>query len=106
MVGILPEAGGKGLGLTVSLAALHEMNREGRTNAILRTDDFRVPAVITYLKLCFVPMLIDENQRERWGNIFKGIRKPELIEKFASILTGPLDPFPKPPENTEAKGQA
>lgn len=71
MVGVLSTHTGKGLGLQVSLAALHQMAREGKTSAVLETDDFRIPAIKTYLKLGFKPVIIHENQVQRWENIFK-----------------------------------
>ena len=70
MVGVMPEHQGHRLGHWVSLAVLHHFVREERTRAVLQTDDFRVAAVKTYLKLGFVPFLIHENQRERWRNLF------------------------------------
>ena len=69
MVGNLQAHRGKNLGLQVSLAALHKMADEGRKSVILQTDDFRLAAIKTYLKLGFKPMLVDENQVERWRTI-------------------------------------
>lgn len=89
-VGVLPSEAGKGLGLQVSLAALHKMAAEGRTAAVLRTDDYRIPAVKTYLRLGFRPVLVHENQRARWLAAFEKMGRPELIERFASIINGPV----------------
>ncbi len=61
MVGVLPSHGGKGLGFQVSLAALRQMKREGFTQSVLETDDFRIPAIVTYLKLNFQPEIIHDN---------------------------------------------
>lgn len=69
MVGVIPSHGGKGLGLQVSLAALHHMVNEGRQACVLETDDFRIPAIKTYLKLGYKPYLIHENQGKRWYDI-------------------------------------
>jgi L-alanine-DL-glutamate epimerase-like enolase superfamily enzyme len=55
MVGVLPSEAGRGLGLQLSQACLHRMRKEGRTAAVLETDDFRIAAIKTYLKLGFVP---------------------------------------------------
>jgi mycothiol synthase len=88
MVGTLPGESGKGLGLWASLACLHHFVMEGRTAAMLQTDDFRIPAIKTYLKLGFAPQLVDENQRQRWRDIFTAIGKPELIGKFAEQVDG------------------
>ncbi|SHE36419.1 mycothiol synthase [Caldanaerobius fijiensis DSM 17918] len=75
MVGVLSTHTGKGLGLQVSLAALHRMASEGKISAVLETDDFRIPAIKTYLKLGFKPVIVHENQVQRWENIFKIIDK-------------------------------
>ncbi|UVI32674.1 GNAT family N-acetyltransferase [Paenibacillus spongiae] len=69
MVGIVPEQGGKKLGYYASLAALHQMLREGRTRAVLNTDDFRVAAVKTYLNLGFLPQLDAPDHLERWSKL-------------------------------------
>lgn len=69
MVGVIPGKRGKGLGLKVSLAVLHQMVEEGRTSAVLETDDFRLPAIKTYIKLGFKPQIIHENQVARWRGI-------------------------------------
>ncbi|SFT02520.1 GNAT family N-acetyltransferase [Paenibacillus sp. BC26] len=66
MVGLLQSQGGKKLGLYVSLAALLHMVQEGFTRAVLNTDDFRIPAVKTYLNLGFVPVFTDGGHHERW----------------------------------------
>jgi len=71
MVGVAKKHTGKGLGFQVSLAALHQMAKEGSEFAVLQTDDFRLPAIKTYLKLGFKPVIVDENQIERWNAIFK-----------------------------------
>jgi len=52
-VAVLPGAQGHGLGYWVSLAALHQMRREGNAQAVLETQDERLPAIKTYLKLGF-----------------------------------------------------
>lgn len=89
-VGVLPSETGKRLGYLISLAALHKMVAEGRKAAVLLTDDFRIPAIKTYLKLGFHPVLVHENQRMRWRKIFARINRPDLIEAFSAILNGPV----------------
>lgn len=82
MVGVLPEHSGKRLGYQASLAALHQMALEGKKSAILHTDDFRIPAIKTYWNLGFKPLLVHENQFERWENLSIRLALPELVEKF------------------------
>ena len=88
-VGTLLAERGRGLGLQVSLACLHKMISEGRRMAVLQTDDFRIPAIKTYLKLGFRPMLVHENQRKRWRDVFEQMGRPYLIERFDGFLSGP-----------------
>jgi len=90
MVGVLPSEAGMGLGLQVSLACLHRMKEEGRTACILHTDDYRIPAIKTYLKLGFRPLLIHEDQRQRWRDVLTKIGRPELAAEFAHVLDGPV----------------
>jgi mycothiol synthase len=69
MVGVLSSYTGKGLGLKISLAALHLMRQEGRSKAVLHTDDFRLPAIKTYLKLGFSPQMDSIEVADRWRKI-------------------------------------
>ncbi len=100
MVGVLPAEAGRGLGLQVSLACLHRMAAEGRRDVVLETDDFRIAAVKTYLKLDFVPRLVHENQRQRWRDVLTEIGRQDLIDAHAAILNGPLrEPVPARPDS-------
>jgi len=91
MVGVLLDHRGKKLGYWVSLAAMHQLAREGEKNVSLLTDDFRIPALKTYLALGFEPYLVHENQRERWRNIFATLGdKDDWLARFAHILEGPV----------------
>ncbi|GAA3399870.1 GNAT family N-acetyltransferase [Paenibacillus hodogayensis] len=80
MVGILSSHAGKGIGSIVSLAAMHQMKREGRTRAVLRTDDFRIPAIKSYWKLGYKPYLVHENQVERWRAIGEKLGIPLSVQ--------------------------
>jgi mycothiol synthase len=60
---------GKRLGRIVSLAVLQEFARLGCTDSTLCTDDFRLPAIATYLRLGYVPEYGDESHLERWAKI-------------------------------------
>jgi len=71
MVGVLSSQKRKGLGILISLAVLHLMFKDGKQDAVLQTDDFRIPAIKTYLKLGFLPEIIHENQEQRWDSIFE-----------------------------------
>lgn len=90
MVGCRPSHAGKGLGYAVSLAVLHRHVEDGRKRACLHTDDFRVPALKTYLRLGFVPRLVHENQRERWRAALENLGRNDLLGQFKAILDAPL----------------
>ncbi len=78
MVGILKAHAGRGLGYWVSLAALYRMRDEGRIRSVLRTDDFRLAAVKTYLKLGYEPILVDDSQDKRWRDVFSKIGRTDM----------------------------
>lgn len=61
---------GQRLGWVVSLATLHDFVRLGCTDAVLETQDFRLPAIKTYLRLGFVPEYRDAEHIARWSQIF------------------------------------
>lgn len=73
MVGSSPDARGMGLGKIVTLAVLHSLKKRGFKSVVLSTDDYRIPAIITYLKLGFKPIYIDDTHEKRWENIMKQI---------------------------------
>lgn len=64
----------KHLGYYASKAALKHIKKEGRTDAVLETDDFRIPAIKIYLRLGFEPLSVHENQKSRWQKIFKKLK--------------------------------
>ncbi len=73
MVCAKPAHRGRGLGRLVTLAVLHYMREHGFSAAFLGTDDFRVPAIKTYLGLGFIPDYIEDSHRTRWSAIFAKI---------------------------------
>ena len=89
-VGAVPEFQGQRLGYWVTLATLHGLAAAGLRAASLTTDDFRLPAIKTYLRLGFEPVLVHENQRERWRQVWRELRLPEMETRFAAVLAGPV----------------
>jgi len=91
MVGVLHKHQGKKLGYWASLAAMHQHARDGVEEITLLSDDFRLAAVKTYLRLGFEPCLVHENQRERWPKVFAALGdKGEWLAQFSHILKGPV----------------
>lgn len=70
MVAVAPRYRGRGFGRWISLAALFHMRERGCHKAVLDTDDFRLPAIRTYLALDFVPDMLQADHPERWRAIF------------------------------------
>lgn len=74
MVACKPDFRGRGLGHLLSDVAIAALKREGMKTAHLTTDDWRIPAIKTYLKVGFRPDLETEADfRERWENINREI---------------------------------
>ena len=64
-----PDHRGKGLGLAVSAAATARLLAAGYRSLYLLTDDWRLPAVTTYLKLGYQPVLEGQGMAERWRKV-------------------------------------
>ena len=64
-----PEHSGIGLGLVVSAAVTERLMDAGYRNIQLFTEDFRLPAIKTYLKLGYVPSIYKQGMVERWKEI-------------------------------------
>lgn len=64
---------GKQLGLIVSLAVLYAAKDAGCEYSLLLTDDARIPAIKTYLKIGYEPDCWHESHQARWEAIFKNI---------------------------------
>ena len=69
MVGIVPEHRGKRLGYALCLSVLRFFKENRFQHARLSTDDFRLPAIKTYLNLGFEPHYADDDHKSRWDAI-------------------------------------
>lgn len=69
-VGAHPDHAGRKLGYITTLSTLHEFVKAGKSEAILNTDDFRLPAIRVYLQLGFIPQYPEPDHHERWMCIF------------------------------------
>ena len=75
MVGVDPDTRGLGLSLPIVAAALISLRERGFASAMLSTDDFRIPAIKTYLRLGFEPVMSHESHPERWAAVMEKIGK-------------------------------
>ena len=85
MVGVVAEHTGHKLGKWVSLAVLIYFRDNGFKCSMLDTDDFRVPAVKTYLNLGFIPVYVEEGQPERWQKIFEKLGLPSMSVQIENV---------------------
>lgn len=85
MVGVVGKHTGMKLGKWVSLAVLYYFQENGFTCSMLDTDDFRIPAIKTYLNLGFIPVYVDNTQTKRWKDIFKTLELQPMSEQFSQI---------------------
>ena len=85
MVGVLGEHTGHKLGKWVSLAVLYYFRDNGFSCSMLDTDDFRIPAIKTYLNLGFVPVYVDDTQPERWVEILNKLKLPLMTTQISQL---------------------
>lgn len=69
-----PEHAGKGLGAAVCTAVMRRYAEAGYQRVYLRTDDWRLPAIKTYLKLGWLPFLFSEDMEGRWRAVCEKIQ--------------------------------
>ena len=74
-VGADPTHHGKGLGMLVNLRVLQHFQEAGLRDAVLETQDFRVAAVRSYLRIGFVPEYHygDAGETLRWARLLPRI---------------------------------
>lgn len=73
-VGALPSESGRGLGRWVTASVVRAAHARGRTTVRLTTDDERLPAVATYLKLGFAPNEWHDSHVSRWETVRSRLR--------------------------------
>ncbi|HSV74452.1 MAG TPA: GNAT family N-acetyltransferase [Chthonomonadales bacterium] len=61
-----PNLRGLGLGRAVTVRVLRHFVASGCQDAVLETDDHRLPAIRLYLTMGFVPEMAHESHIERW----------------------------------------
>ncbi|AIE87174.1 GNAT family N-acetyltransferase [Fimbriimonas ginsengisoli] len=79
-VGAEPAHAGRGLGYAVCLAVLRDHRDAGLTSAVLTTDDERLAAIRTYLKLGFRPLECDSDHGARWAAVFGKLAQTETAK--------------------------
>ena len=87
-VKMLSSERGKGIGQAIANFSIEEFRRRNINEVYLTTDDFRVPAVKTYLKAGYRPIIYtdpESNMLERWEKLYSDINYPKseyVYEEF------------------------
>ncbi|MBA3707997.1 MAG: GNAT family N-acetyltransferase [Planctomycetes bacterium] len=68
-VAVSPDHQGKRLGFAVCAAVMEVMRGNGRPQCFLLTDDWRLPAISTYVRLGFEPECVHESHGARWNEV-------------------------------------
>ncbi len=79
MVACKPEYRGRGVGTRLNAEAVRTLHRIGMRTAYLTTDDFRIPAIKSYLRAGFYPDIVDEDHRARWDAVTEIINSGKKI---------------------------
>jgi mycothiol synthase len=92
-VGARPSERGKRLGEIVTRQVLAHFAADGLSGAVLETDDFRLPAIWTYLRLGFVPEPRAPGDAVRWSAVLRNLtagpaRKPAAAAHYAGLSSG------------------
>ena len=72
---------GKGLGQAMAQYSLKVFEDRGIDNIILTTDDYRLPAIKTYLDAGYLPVVYGERDNEinkRWDKVLENLNYPEV----------------------------
>jgi ribosomal protein S18 acetylase RimI-like enzyme len=78
-VGADPDESGRRLGYWVTLAVLHDFSSRGLVDSVLETDDWRIPAITTYLKCGYVPEPREPADVERWNKVRAAFRPGSIL---------------------------
>lgn len=81
MVAAHPDCRGKGIGHGMLAHALELLEERKCTYSILTTDDFRLPAIKTYLDAGFLPVLWPDEEsdmRARWDAVLAALGYPPV----------------------------
>lgn len=78
-VGVDPAYRGRRLGTIVMTRVLRRFAEDGRDFSILETDDFRLPAIASYLGQGFVPHYTDGDHELRWSKVFEHLAQGRRI---------------------------
>lgn len=81
MVAAKPEFRGRGIGNWMTYLALKHIYEKGPETqySVLTTDDFRKPAVRSYIRAGFLPVDYAPDMKERWQKLIDELEIPETV---------------------------
>lgn len=90
-VAAVPRSRGKGAGSAVTAHVLRRLADLGFPDCVLTTDDHRLAAIRSYLRLGFLPVLHGEGMRERWQAVLGllGVERNAALDE----LERPAEPI-------------
>ena len=88
-VATAPAHRGQGLGTAACAAVLHRFLQAGYRRIYLKTDDWRLPAIKSYLHLGFHPFLYDADMAECWQAVCAQLNVPFTPEAWPCALPAP-----------------
>ena len=83
-IAVDPAHRGQGLGFAISAAATRRLIQEGYRHIHLYTEDWRLAALKTYLKLGYIPLLYAPDMMERWRSVCSRLQWPFTPERWLS----------------------
>ena len=86
-----PDHRGHRLGAIVCTAVIRRFAQAGYSRVYLKTDDFRLPAIRTYLKLGLLPFINAHDMESRWRAVCEKLSWPFTPERWPRV------PFAPPP---------
>lgn len=85
-----PTHSGHRLGMALSAAVTARFIEAGYERIHLFTEDFRLAALKTYLKLGYVPVLYAPDMPDRWRSICRQLEWPYTPDEWGSV--GSIEP--------------
>ena len=87
-VGARPEARGMGVGGWLNAIVQADLWRRGCVKAYLTTDEYRVPAIKSYLNAGFLPVEYDVEMEQRWGGLLRFLDRPNvpMVDEDGNVL--------------------
>lgn len=80
-----PDHAHKGLGLAVCGAVVRRLLQAGYHHIYLNTDDWRLPAIVVYLRLGWVPFLYAEGMIDRWQVVYQQLNWPFTPDEWPRL---------------------